>query len=184
MTIPDLSGLTTAELEAVRDQATELLAVAYAAETAEERAAQEQERHVSRLNTIAESWHAAHGGVGTQDNPVPYRPVTGAHDVWPADSWVICDGAVWYNPHPANSWEPGDVGSPWVRQDDPDPDTGHIAWAVGQDVKVGDERTHDGRLWRARLAHTTHAGWAPSAHTHAVWTDIGAAPTTHTGRQP
>lgn len=50
-----------------------------------------------------------------------------------------------------------------------------IAWAVGQQVEVGDQRTHGGRVWTAKLAHTTHAGWAPSAATHAVWTDSGPA---------
>ena len=31
--------------------------------------------------------------------------------------------------------------------------------------------THNGKTWRAKVAHTTHAGWAPSAATHAVWTE-------------
>ena len=40
-------------------------------------------------------------------------------------------------------------------------------------VSAGDQRTHGGRVWTAKLAHTTHEGWAPSAATHAVWTDSG-----------
>ena len=35
--------------------------------------------------------------------------------------------------------------------------------------------SHKGRLWRCKVTHVTHAGWVPSAATHAVWTDIGPA---------
>lgn len=174
MSIPDLTGLSTTDLEAVRDEATRLLAAAWAVETAQDRAAAVQEEAREALDQIARGWRQGHDGIGSEDDPVAWVAPTGAHDVWPRGSWVVLDGVAWHNPdHPANSWRPGDVGSPWVRQDDPDPDTGHIAWAVGQDVTPGDERTHDGRLWRCKVAHVSHEGWAPSIHTHAVWTDLG-----------
>lgn len=174
MSIPDLTGLTTAELEAVRDQVNALLAVAWAVETAQDRAAAVQEEAREALDQIARGWRQGRDGIGSEGDPVAWVAPTGAHDVWPRGSWVVLDGVAWHNPdHPANAWRPGDVGSPWVRQDDPDPDSGHIAWAVGQDVKTGDERTHDGQLWRAKLDHQTHSGWAPSPAAHAVWTDLG-----------
>ena len=37
-------------------------------------------------------------------------------------------------------------------------------------------RVSDGiimHLWRARVEHTTHEGWVPSAATHAVWEALG-----------
>lgn len=52
-------------------------------------------------------------------------------------------------------------------------DSGHKEWTVGLSVKTGEEYTHDGHLWRAKLDHTTHAGWIPSAATYAVWEDLG-----------
>lgn len=92
-----------------------------------------------------------------------------------------------------NVWEPGSPGIDeryWVEdgtgQDDgtggetapssvesSDSDSGHKEWAVGLSVKTGEEYTHDGHLWRAKLDHTTHAGWIPSAATYAVWEDLG-----------
>lgn len=80
-----------------------------------------------------------------------------------------------------------DGGAPWVGRlfvevagdtdpdPDPEPEPGILAWAVGQQVEEGDKRTHNGRVWTAKLDHTTHAGWAPSAATYAVWTDSGPA---------
>lgn len=169
----DLDDISTPELEEMQAQITTVLARRWAAEAAPARALEVQAEAAVELDQIAVGWRRLHGGIGTPDEPVPWVAPTGAHDSWPRNSWVTHASAVWHNTHPVNSWEPGTTGSRWVRQDDPDPDTGHIAWAVGQDVKVGDERTHDGRLWRAKLDHQTHAGWAPSIHTHAVWADLG-----------
>lgn len=88
-----------------------------------------------------------------------------------------------------NVWEPGSEGIDeryWVEEteretsDAPEnsteanpSDSGHKEWAVGLSVKTGEEYTHDGYLWRAKLDHTTHAGWIPSAATYAVWEDLG-----------
>lgn len=89
-----------------------------------------------------------------------------------------------------NVWEPGSPGIDeryWVEDEaevsgtekdstsetNPSSDSGHREWAVGLSVKTGEEYTHDGHLWRAKLDHTTHAGWIPSAATYAVWEDLG-----------
>ncbi|WP_408934428.1 hypothetical protein [Corynebacterium marquesiae] len=89
-----------------------------------------------------------------------------------------------------NVWEPGSPGIDeryWVEDEaevsgtekdstsetNPGSDSGHKEWAVGLSVKTGEEYTHDGHLWRAKLDHTTHAGWIPSAATYAVWEDLG-----------
>lgn len=39
---------------------------------------------------------------------------TGAHDAYTEDAWVMHNGRVWLNKHPANVWEPGTVGAPWT----------------------------------------------------------------------
>ena len=56
-----------------------------------------------------------------------------------------------------------------------EPGDGPVEWAVGLEVTVDMEVSHGGRLWRAKLAHTAHEGWEPSAAAHAVWTDSGPA---------
>lgn len=90
-----------------------------------------------------------------------------------------------------NVWEPGSEGIDeryWVEETEPEtPETGetstsetysgdvpsHKEWAVNLTVRTGEEYSHDGHLWRAKLDHTTHAGWIPSAATYAVWEDLG-----------
>lgn len=94
-----------------------------------------------------------------------------------------------------NSWEPGTLGFDgriWEVIDTPEtetetPETGepstsetnsddvpsHKEWAVNLTVRTGEEYSHDGHLWRAKLDHTTHEGWMPSAATYAVWEDLG-----------
>lgn len=172
MNLPDLSGYGVDELEAIQDDVTQRLVDAYAAGSAEERAAEEEERHLQRLGGIAAAWRRRHGGIGSPEDPVPWVMPEGSHDVWPAGSWVTHDGVTYTTQHHANSWEPGTPNSQWVRQDEPDED-GLIPWAAGQWVEVDDLRTHDGRIWRAKQDHETHVGWEPSIHTHAVWEDMG-----------
>ena len=72
------------------------------------------------------------------------------------------------------AWKPSQTtGHAWVR-DAPEPDEpGGIApWASGVAYTPGDQVTHDGQTWEAKIAHTSHDGWKPSAATHAVWTLI------------
>lgn len=47
-----------------------------------------------------------------------------------------------------------------------------VAWQPGLPVEVDTLVTHDGQTWRALVAHTTHAGWTPSAATYAVWEPV------------
>ena len=106
--------------------------------------------------------------------------------IWPAGQLLSDGGKVWRNATsaPLTTAPSGFPGTPsqWTHlfvehggAPEPEPEPGVLAWAVGQTVKVGDKRTHGGRVWTAKLAHTTHAGWVPSAATHAVWTDSGPA---------
>ena len=105
--------------------------------------------------------------------------------VWPAGQLLLDGGKVWRNVTtvPLTTAPSGFPGTPsqWTHlfvehgPAAPEPEPGVLAWAVGQTVTVGDKRTHNGRVWTAKLAHTTHEGWAPSAATHAVWTDSGPA---------
>lgn len=106
--------------------------------------------------------------------------------IWPAGQLLSDGGKVWRNVTtvPLTTPPSGFPGAPsqWTHlfvehagAIEPEPEPGILAWAVGQQVEVGDKRTHNGRVWTAKLAHTTHAGWPPSAATHAVWTDSGPA---------
>ena len=90
-------------------------------------------------------------------------------------AYVTHQGKTWLNTHPhLNHWPPGTLNSGWIDVTPApiDEDTGEpqiIAWGVGQDVKPGDLRTHDGQTWECILAHTTHEGWAPGPDSYAVW---------------
>lgn len=59
-------------------------------------------------------------------------------------------------------------GAQWGAQAPVLPD-GPQAWAIGQSVVIGDLRSHNGKVWKAKVAHVTHAGWEPSAAAWAVW---------------
>lgn len=100
------------------------------------------------------------------------------------------DGKVWRNTsgeiltHPPSLFPGG--GAAWIGrlfvehtghvEPEPEPEPGGAPpWAEGVAYSVGDEVTHNGHLWRAKLAHTSHSGWAPSGATHAVWEDLGPA---------
>ena len=113
----------------------------------------------------------------------PYRPVTGAHDAYPPGSIVEGNAGVYHRSTDWASHAPGTTGAPWERVwADGDgwtttpPAAGPLVWAIGISA-VADTTvvSHEGRLWRCKVTHVTHAGWVPSAATHAVWTDIGPA---------
>ena len=113
---------------------------------------------------------------------VPWAdPGTDHSAMYRQGAYVTHEGKTWLSRHPGlNHWEPGAAGVDgriWldVTPAPIDDETGEsqiIAWGVGQEVQPGDLRTHDGQTWRCKTAHTTHAGWPPSAATHAVWEPV------------
>ena len=164
----DLTALNDADLDALR------LAVL-----------QEQERR----NLLAQAPAAAvelatryASAIGRKDGD-PYQPVTGAHDAYPPGSIVEGNAGEYHRSTAWASHAPGTTGAPWERVwADGDgwtttpPAAVPLVWAVGISA-VADTTvvSHEGWLWRCKVTHATHAGWVPSAATHAVWTDIGPA---------
>lgn len=62
-------------------------------------------------------------------------------------------------------WEPPSVPALWaVVQDEPQPDV----WQPGVLYAAGDERMHDGKLYRCLQPHTSQAGWEPP-NVPALW---------------
>ena len=104
----------------------------------------------------------------------------------PAGALLLDGGKVWRNvsgvpltepPSRFVGWSVADLAHLWaVVIDSPDPDPGHPAWEIGLTVTPGiTVLAHNGRLWRAKVAHVTHFGWEPGPGTHAVWEDLGPA---------
>ena len=164
----DLAALTDADLDALRLAVLLEQERRYLLDTAPARAAELATQYVQ--------------AIGRKDGD-PYQPVTGAHDAYPPGS-VVEGNAGEY--HRATTWAshaPGTTGAPWERVwPDGDgwtttpPAAGPLVWAVGISAVAGKTVvSHEGRLWRCKVTHVTHAGWVPSAATHAVWTDIGPA---------
>lgn len=120
----------------------------------------------------------------------PYQPVTGAHDSYPP-GFIVSDGGNHYRATAWASHAPGTTGAPWERvwangngwTTTPPAAAGPLAWAVGISAvgpadpggKPQTVVSHEGRLWRCKVTHVTHAGWVPSAAAYTVWTDIGPA---------
>ena len=102
-------------------------------------------------------------------------PGTDHSSMYRQGAYVTHEGRTWLNTHPGlNHWEPGTLNGGWIDVTPApiDEETGEpqiIAWDIGQEVQPGDLRTHDGKTWRAKVEHVTHAGWPPSLATHAVW---------------
>ena len=116
----------------------------------------------------------------------PYQPVTGAHDAHPKGSIVSLSGD-YYRATAWASHAPGTTGAPWERVwangdgwATTPPAAGPLVWAVGISAvgpadpggKPQTVVSHEGRLWRCKVTHVTHAGWVPSAATHAVWAEM------------
>lgn len=113
------------------------------------------------------------------DTAVPWAdPGTDHSAMYRWGAYVTHEGRTWLNTHPhLNHWEPGTLNAGWIDATPPpiDEETGEeqvIAWGVGQEVQPGDLRTHDGKTWRAKIDHVTHAGWPPSPATHTVWEPV------------
>ena len=126
-----------------------------------------------------------------RERGAPWVQPEGAHDAYPPGSIVEGNAG---ECHRATAWAshaPGTTGAPWERvwangngwTTTPPAAAGPLAWAVGISAvgpadpggKPQTVVSHKGRLWRCKVTHVTHAGWVPSAATHAVWTDIGPA---------
>ena len=115
-------------------------------------------------------------GVGTA---VPWAdPGTDHSAMYRQGAYVTHEGKTWLNTHPhLNHWEPGTLNGGWIDVtpapiDEETVESQIIAWGVGQEVQPGDLRAHDGKTWRAKVEHVTHAGWSPSSATHAVWEPV------------
>lgn len=101
---------------------------------------------------------------------LPWRQPTGAHDAYPLGALVTHNGYTWQSDYAANVWEPGVFG--WTNLTPPPPTQ---AWSYPVAYKVGDEVTYNGRLYRCLQAHTSQAGWTPTA-VPALWQDLGPVP--------
>ena len=164
-------------------EARDLLAAVYAEVQRRDTLAQAP----AQAEALAATYAAA---IGRKDGD-SYQPVTGAHDAYPPGSIVEGNAGEY---HRATAWAshaPGTTGAPWERvwangngwTTTPPAAAGPLAWAVGISAvgpadpggKPQTVVSHKGRLWRCKVTHVTHAGWVPSAATHAVWTDIGPA---------
>lgn len=112
--------------------------------------------------------HEAAQGIDPPDDGSAWSPdVTYRRGTRVTEDGISYTSLVPYN----RAWRPSQtVGHAWVR-DAPEPDEpGGIApWASGVAYEPGDQVTHDGQTWEAKIAHTSHDDWKPSAHTHAVW---------------
>lgn len=120
----------------------------------------------ARRPGVAESWVQP---LGAHDAYNLLDPFTGQPDT------CTHVGKEWYvslaDGDGNNVWEPGQAG--WTEKgQEPAPEPVVTAWAIGQVVAVGDLRTHSGKTWKAKVAHTTHAGWEPSAAAWAVWDEV------------
>ena len=133
----------------------------------------------AQAEALAATYAAA---IGRKDGD-PWTQPTGAHNAH-ADGAIVTHGGQHYrSTHSGNAWEPGALNAPWepVWPDGDGwtttpPAAGPLVWAVGISA-VADTTvvSHEGRLWRCKVTHVTHAGWVPSASAYAVWTDIGPA---------
>ena len=167
-TMPDLTTYTTQELDAL-----------WAAVRDEQRRRDTLANAPAQAEALAAQYAQAIG----RHNGDPYQPVTGAHDAYPPGSIVEGNAGEYHRSTAWASHAPGTTGAPWERVwPDGDgwtttpPATGPLAWAVGISAVAGETvLSYKGRLWRCKVTHVTHAGWVPSAATHAVWTDIGPA---------
>lgn len=97
------------------------------------------------------------------DDPWPWVQPTGAHDAYPVGTRVTHGGYTWRNDIPANVWEPGVTG--WTNLTPP-PQTSE--WKTGVAYKIGDKVTYQGSTYECRQAHTSQAGWTPTA-APALW---------------
>lgn len=176
MALPDLDGMTDQELAELTEAANVELQRRRAMADAPQRAQQAKQRAEERLDQIAAGYLVARDGYSGVPEAAPaWVQPTGPHSWYPRGWCVTHGGKLWRSVISGNAHEPdgGDHGQAWVEiVSEPEPGQ-YLPWGPGQEVVVGDLRTHAGRLWSAKVDHTTHVGWEPSVHTYAVWEDMG-----------
>ena len=112
-------------------------------------------------------------------DPWPWVQPQGAHDAIPIGQRRTHEGGLWIvregDASGLNSWAPGVFG--WERLSDwpldgepsePDEPAEPDAWAVGVAYTVGERVTYGGSTYECRQAHTSQAGWTPTA-VPALW---------------
>lgn len=105
------------------------------------------------------------------EKPLDHKTLPDA--IGPGRRIVWTDGQTWRNT--SGAWlprtaTPATFPQGWAKETGLPAST--PAWKAGEQVKVGDLRTEAGTTYRVLQAHTTQAGWAPSA-TPALWAKQG-----------
>ena len=106
--------------------------------------------------------------------PAEFVQPTGAHDAYRQGEKITHNGTVYVSVIDFNVWSPEAYPAGWaVEGEEPDAPLEPIQpdevvepveeWRPGMAVQVGQLLTHQGSTYRVRQAHTTQAGWEPSA---------------------
>ena len=107
--------------------------------------------------------HAAPDGVIPE-----WTQPTGSHDVYPLGFVVTHLGKLWQSLIPANDTVPGSDPRWWLDLSEPDEPAEPDAWAAGVAYTVGQQVTYQGSTYTCLQAHTSQAGWTPTA-VPALW---------------
>ena len=171
-----------AATQAVRSAPSSVLAELTRA-VSEERASRDR---AERLDTLLNEEAIA----ATEDVPQRSEWQEQGRRGYPKGFEVVRNGRFFRSTVPANAWSPAELPHevhppgwefveyldeepevPVESAPDPEPESEPAvpAWASGVTYAPGDRVMHDGVEWVARISHTSHEGWVPSAATHAVW---------------
>lgn len=177
MTLDEVLDLPDEDLEEWRLAIFEEIYRRQVLQEAATKAAEIEEKSERELDDLSAGYLRARDGKMSSDDPADWVQPDGPHNAYPKNWPVSHQGKIWRSIVPCNDHEPGtDHGQAWVEVV-PEPPAGeYTPWGTGQVVQVEDLRTHNGKLWRAKVDHTTHIGWEPSAAAHAVWEDLGPVP--------
>lgn len=106
--------------------------------------------------------------VGRTEGTAWVQP-TGAHDCYPLDYTVVYESKTWKSLIPANVWAPG-LDPRWWKDLTTVPVSG--AWDPNAKAyKVDDQVTYSGSSYKCLQAHTSQAGWTPTA-VPALWQEL------------
>jgi hypothetical protein len=106
----------------------------------------------------------------TEDGTIPdFVQPTGAHDMYVVGEQVVFEGEI-YTALESTAYSPADYPAAWELYDDgtvdpePEPEEPSIpVWTTGQAYAINEEVIFEGNTYRCRQAHTSQAGWTPSA---------------------